>query len=538
GPPLQSFLIRGATVVDGSGGPPLRADVEVEGDRIRSVGPDLPKTAAQVIDGRGLTLSPGFIDIHSHTDGTIFKHPRSESKILQGVTTEVVGNCGIGFFPVDPRRADLLAGYVRVMDFHLPPGGFSWTDFSGFAAAVERLRPGVNVAPLAGHGALRIAEMGADDRAPSEAELAGMKSLLEKVLRQGAWGMSTGLIYPPGTFAATDELIALAKIVARFDAVYTSHIRGESGTLLAAIDEAIRIGREGGARVEISHLKAMGKDYWGMGKQLLEKLEKARAEGVDITADQYPYEATSTSLAAMLPAWAQSGGLGEILKKLAAPELQPRLRADILQAMTTRGGPDRVLIAAVGSPEGVALSGKTVARVAALWSCPPEDAVIRILLQEKAAVRAVYFSLAETDVEAIMASPHVAVGSDGEGMNAEEDAAATTHPRSYGTFPRVLGRYAREKGILSLPLAVYKMTGLPASRLRLPERGLLKPGYAADLVLFDQDKIIDTADFQNPHRYASGIVHVWVNGVQEVSDGRLIGNTGGRVLRKNNTSHS
>jgi N-acyl-D-aspartate/D-glutamate deacylase len=285
--------------------------------------------------------------------------------------------------------------------------------------------------------------------------------------------------------------------------------------------------------VEISHLKALGRDFWGQGKKVLAKLEKARREGVDIMADQYPYEATSTSLTAMVPAWAHAGGVDELLKRLAAPELRDRLRREILQAMNTRGGAERVLIASLGSSGSAGLSGKTIGQIAALWNCPPEEAVIRLLLQEKATAMAVYFSLSEKDVETIMASEQVAVGSDGQGMNADEDAAATTHPRSYGTFARVLSRYVREQGVLSLPTAVYKMTGLPAARLGLRERGLLKPGYAADLVLFDPAKIQDRADFHNPHQYPAGIVHVWVNGVQAVKDGKLTGNAPGRVLRKN-----
>jgi len=530
---MQSFLIRGAMVMDGSGRMPFRANVAIEKDRIESVGPELPQSAEQVVEADGLILAPGFIDIHSHTDGTIFKHPLSESKILQGVTTEVVGNCGIGYFPVNPQRRELLVGYVKMLDFHLPPEGVDWTDFAGYARRLEKLNMGINLAPLVAHGSLRIAVMGADERAPAVGELEEMEALLAKLLQQGAWGMSTGLIYPPGSFAQTEELIALGKVLARFDALYTSHIRGESGTLLQALDEAIRIGREGGPRVEISHLKALGKDFWGQGKEILAKLEKARREGVDIMADQYPYEATSTSLTAMVPAWAHAGGVDELLKRLAAPELRDRLRREILQAMNTRGGPERVLIAGLGSSGSAGLSGKTIGQIAALWNCPPEEAVIRLLLQEKATAMAVYFSLSEKDVETIMASEQVAVGSDGQGMNADEDAAATTHPRSYGTFVRVLGQYARELGILSLPAAVYKMTGLPAARLGLRERGLLKPGYKADLVIFDPARIRDRADFHNPHQYPAGIVHVWVNGVQAVKDGKLTGNAPGRVLRKN-----
>lgn len=531
---MYSYLIREATVVNGSGQPPFRADVAIEGERIAAIAPRIDGTAEQQIQADGLVAAPGFIDIHTHTDATIFKHPLVESKAMQGVTVEVIGNCGIGTFPVRPERKKTLADYLKMHDFDLPEGGLDWNDLAQYAQRLERLGMGINLAPLVSHGALRIAVMGAEDRDPSPAELIQMERLLAEALQQGAWGMSTGLIYPPGSFAKTEELIALAKVLAPYNALYTSHIRGESGTLMQALDEAIRIGRESGARVEVSHLKAMGRDNWGRGQEVLRKLELARRAGVDIAADQYPYEASSTSLSALVPQWAHAGGVPDLLQRLSSPRLRTRLREGIMKEMTVRGGPERIMVTNIFSDRNPSLSGKTLTQIAGSWRCPAEEAVIRLLLEEEAAVGAIFFSMSEEDVTAILASDQVSVGSDGRGQNAREDSGEATHPRSYGTFARILGHYVREKSLLPLATAVRKMTGLSARRLGFADRGLLQPGFAADLVLFDPAAIADRADFIHSHEYARGILHVWVNGRPLIQDGKFTGERPGRVLRKKN----
>jgi N-acyl-D-amino-acid deacylase len=529
---MSSFLIQGAQVIDGSKGEPFRGDIAVENGVITEVSPSIRGRGKTVIGAGGLVAAPGFIDIHSHTDLSIFKHPLAESKALQGVTTEVVGNCGIGAFPVIQEQKSVLIDYLKMHEFHLPSGGLSWNNFTQYADQLDHIGLGLNLAPFVAHGALRIAVLGAEDRAPTDKELDKMKTLLTESLEQGAWGLSTGLIYPPGSFARTEELVDLAKVLARYEALYTSHIRGEGATVMEALDEAILIGRKGGVRVEVSHLKAMGRDNWGRGKEVLLKLEKARQSGVDIAADQYPYEATSTSLTPLVPSWAHAGGVNELLKRLASPEMEERLHAEILREMNQRGGPSRIVIAEIGSAKNAGLSGKNVSQVAQLWQCAPEKAVMRLLLEEKAAVGAVYFSLSEEDVAAILSSDQVSVGSDGTGMKAEEDSGICTHPRSYGTFARILGLYAREKGILSLAKAIHKMTGLTASRLGFKNRGLIKPGFTADLVLFDPLAIQDRSTFDQPHQYAMGVVYSWVNGCPIVREGIITGNTPGRVLRK------
>ncbi len=529
---MSSLLIRGAQVVDGSMREPFRGDIAVENALITEVSPSIKGGGRRVVEANGLVAAPGFIDIHSHTDLTIFKHPLAESKALQGVTTEVIGNCGIGAFPVNDDRKGALIDYLRMHDFHLPSDGLSWNNFAQYADQLDRIGLGLNLAPLTAHGALRIVILGAEDRIPSDRELKKMKALLTESLEQGAWGLSTGLIYPPGSFAKTKELVDLAKIVAHYKAVYASHIRGEGAALMDALEEAIVIGKKSGVRVQVSHLKAMGKENWGHGKEALLKLEKARQSGVDIAADQYPYEATSTSLTALVPSWAHAGGASELLKRLASPETAERLQTEILLEMNQRGGPSRIVIGEIGSAKNVGLSGKNISQIADLWQCTPEIAVMRLLLEEKAAVGAVYFSLSDEDVDAILSSDQVSVGSDGMGMKAEDDSGKSTHPRSYGTFPRILGLYAREKGILSMAKAIHKMTGLAARQVGLKDRGLIQPGFAADLVLFDPLTIQDRSTFDHPHQYAMGMVYTWVNGCATVQEGSITGNTPGRVLRK------
>jgi N-acyl-D-amino-acid deacylase len=529
---MSSLLIRGALVIDGSNREPFRGDIAVENGTITEVAPSIKGGGKADVKADGLVAAPGFIDIHSHTDLSIFKHPLAESKALQGVTTEVIGNCGIGAFPVNDERRVALINYLRMHDFRLPSHGLSWNNFTQYADQLDRIGLGLNLAPLVAHGALRIAILGPDDRIPSHKELANMKSLLADSLEQGAWGLSTGLIYPPGSFAKTEELVALAKIVAQCGGLYASHIRGEGTTLMEALDEALLIGKKSGVRVEVSHLKAMGKDNWGRGKEALLKLEKARRVGVDIAADQYPYEATSTSLTALVPPRALAGGVDGFLKQLASPEMKERLQAEILREIDKRGGPNRIVIAEISSAKNMGLSGKNVREIADLWHCTPEIAVMRLLLEEKAAVGAIYFSLSDDDVVAILSNDQVSVGSDGTGMNVEEDSGKSTHPRSYGTFARILGVYVREKGTLSIAKAIHKMTGLIAGRVGLRNRGLIKPGFTADLVLFDPLTIQDQSTFDRPHQYATGVVYTWVTGCPVVHEGRITGNTPGKVLRK------
>ncbi|HWI40206.1 MAG TPA: D-aminoacylase [Verrucomicrobiae bacterium] len=527
---MYSHLIRGARVMDGSGAPPSTADVAVCGGLIAAVGSGRGPAETE-IDAGGLVLAPGFIDIHGHSDMTLFRHPLLESKVFQGVTTEVTGNCGLSPFPVAPVDESTLGDYLRMHDFLLPAQGFLWSDFASYADFVDSIGLAINVAPLCGHAPLRAAAMGMDDRPATPAELARMNRLLREALRQGAWGMSTGLIYPPGSYADTVELVALSRTLREVDAPYASHIRGEGEGIASALDEACAVARGSGARVQVSHLKAMGRGNRGRGGELLAKLEAARASGLRISADQYPYAASGTCLSAMIPQWAHDGGVARLLERLREPRLRERLLPEIREAIDRREGAGGIMIANCRSPENRRYSGSTLDQVAAGLGCTAEEAVIRLVLEEDAAVGAIFFSMAEEDVESILADPRVAVGSDGHGLCAEGQVEAT-HPRSYGTYPRVLGRYVRERKVLSLETAVHKMTGLPAAILGFTDRGLIREGYAADLVLFDPATVADLSTWTDPHRYSTGIVHLLVGGVAVVRDGRLTGRRPGRVLRR------
>ena len=530
---MGSIVLRGGTIIDGSGSPGYRGDVWIEGDQIRAVGEVERGLAGQEIDVAGLVVAPGFIDLHTHTDRKIFDNPQGDSKVMQGVTTDVTSNCGIGPFPACSSRFADLESYLGTLSGSLPAGGVCWTDYNGFAAAVEKVNPGINLAMLAAQGAVRIAAVGWDDRPPTQAELVQMQQLLDESLSQGAWGMSSGLVYPPGSFAKADELTALGRVLAKHETLYTSHIRGESATLMDSIEEAIELGRQSGVRVQVSHLKAIGKPFWGQGLAALRRIEIARTVGVDIWADQYPYEATATSLAALVPGWAQDGGIAALLGRLADPALRETLLAAIAKEMTIRGGPDRVKISVVKTADNQQWVGKTILDVATARAVPAEEAVRQLLIEESAKINAVYFSLGEIDLDGIMQSAIVAVGSDGQAMNPQRDRTENVHPRSYGTFPRVLGRYVREKQLISLELAVHKMSGLPATILRLPDRGFVKAGLQADLTIFDPNTVIDRADFTNPHQYPEGIPYVFVNGTLAVKESRLTGAGKGEVLRKN-----
>jgi len=504
-------------------------DVAVNHDRIAAVEHEISGDAELTIDACGLAISPGFIDLHSHSDRTIFEAPTADSKILQGVTTDVVGNCGLSPFPVAAEHRAELADYLSLLEEGADTA-IDWVDCAGFAAAVQGVHPAINIAPLVGHGTLRIAVMGTADRQPTSKEMSMMEELLAANLHQGAWGMSSGLIYSPGSFASTEELVALARVLQRQGAIYASHVRGESATLLSAIEEAIAISHASGARTEVSHLKAVGRTFWGQGILALARLEAARSEGVDIWCDQYPYQATATGLSALIPDWVQAGGREKLLPRLALPELHGRLLSDIATAIALRGEADHIKIASTGSQRHRNLCGRTLEDAALRLELSPAEAVLKLLIDEQGVVGAVYFSLGETDLESILRNPDVAVASDGYGFNAELHHSAVPHPRSYGTFPRVLGLYVREKKLLTLETAIRKMTSLPAQILGLEGRGGIKPGFFADLTLFDPLTVRDTATFETPQQYPQGIIHVVVNGQVAVDNARLTANRGGRVL--------
>lgn len=478
-------------MVDGRGCAGSRADVGIAGARIVSVG-KLGGGARRTIDASGLVVAPGFIDVHAHDDLAVVQSPRLEFKVMQGVTTDVVGNCGMGVAPVSPA-------YRRYYDTFLASvlgegADFGWTTTAEYYQAVESTGPSLNVACLVPHGLLRLAVMGMEPRPPSDSELAQMKDLLEEALAAGGIGLSSGLIYPPGIFATTAELTELCRVVASHGGLYASHIRDEGERLLEAVGEAIRIGEEAGVAVEISHHKAAERANWGKVAESLRLIEEARARGLDVTVDVYPYTAGSTMLGVLV---------ASALRDEADPE-------DILIASASR------------HPE---LEGKTLEEVGRLKGMPPLEAA-RSLLQEDPSVVAIVFSMAEEDVRRVMRHPAAMFGSDGL-----PSTGGKPHPRLYGTFARVLETYVRQEKVLTLEEAIHKMTALPAAKHRLAGRGEIALGYYADLTIFSPASVADVATYQEPRRHPAGIRYVIVNGEVVVDDGRHTGKAAGSILR-------
>ena len=527
------WLIRGGTVVDGTGGPGRQADVGLRGDRVVAVAPALPGDAARVVEAAGCMVAPGFIDMHAHSDFALLAHPSAEAKVRQGVTTEVTGMCGFSPAPAPPG-----GGLLREWAAFLSPElDWGWTSFGSWLDRLRQAGLTANVVPFVGHGSLRIAAMGLEQRPPTADEARRLGALLGEALDAGAFGLSTGLIYAPSVYAATDELIALARVVGgRSGRLYSSHIRGEGPTLEAALAEAIRIGDEGGVPVQISHLKACLKANWPKMGEALRTIETARARGVDVTADMYPYTAGSTTLATLLPVWVQEGGMAALLGRLADG---PTRRRILDTGRTPEGeweGPNGpiawpdVMIAECPRVPGV--EGRTMAEIAADRRVPAEDALIDLLLEAEGQVSMIHFLMLDANVARGLQFPHVTIGSDNLGLCAgpEEAHAGKPHPRQHGCFPKVLGTYVRERGVLSWEAAVHKMTGQSAARLGLADRGVLRPGAAGDVVVFDPRTVADLATYQAPHRYPAGIDWVWVNGGAVLEAGRFSPRPTGRVL--------
>ncbi|HXH27628.1 MAG TPA: D-aminoacylase, partial [Candidatus Polarisedimenticolia bacterium] len=503
------------------------------GDRIAAVGHLGDATAKRAIDARGLVIAPGFIDMMGQSEYTVLVDPRVPSKITQGITTELTGE-GASVAPQTPFTVKDLMPELGDL-----PVQVDWTDFDGYFAHLMRKGTAVNFAHLVGAAQVRQAVLRSDNRPPSAAELQAMKDLVARAMRQGAFGLSTALIYPPGSFATTDELIALARVAARFGGFYASHIRNEGDDLLPAIDEAVRIGREAGLPVEIWHLKAAGQQNWGRMKEAVAAIEAARASGVDVTADIYPYTASMTGLAASLPPDASEGGNEALVARLKDPAERARLRKEIEgpsqgweNLFHNIGRADRILIAGVHQPANKKYQGKRLSEVAAMRGVDPIDAMFDLLAEENGAVDAVYFEMSEEDVRRALQVPWIAFNCDASGVSPEGVLGSTmTHPRAYGSFPRVLGHYVRDEKLLTLEDAVRRMTSLPAQRLGLRDRGLVRPGMFADLAVFDPKTVNDRATYEQPHQYSEGMRYVLVNGVPVVDKGRITGRLPGRVLR-------
>ncbi|HTV87402.1 MAG TPA: D-aminoacylase [Stellaceae bacterium] len=525
------ILIRGGTLFDGSGTPGERADIAVTGGRVAAIGPALAGAAARTIDAGGLAVAPGFIDIKTHSDFVLPINPKAESKLRQGVTTEIIGHCGFSVAPCLPGKAQILADYLS--------GGAPWLPFRdvSFPDYLATFPPvAVNAGMLVGHNTLRLMVMGLEDRAPTAAELEQMQALLDDGLSAGALGLSTGLFTPPGSFAAADEIMALCAVVARHRALYFTHIRDEANRVLEAVEEAVAIARAYPIHVEIVHLKCSGIDNWGKAGDILRRIAQARAAGCDIDCDAYPYTAGANPLKNLLPPWVQIGGNAAMLARLAEPATRARIEAEIADHGLNNWGrlPSWEAVQVSVSPREPHHDGRTVEALAKERGVAPIDAVCDLLIADNGATRVLITSIAEGDIRTIVAAPEPFVGSDG---NCVADYGITgqgmPHPRFYGTFPRIIGHYVRDEGLLPLETAIYKMTGGPARALRLRDRGLLREGWCADVTMFDPQDFRDRATYARPHQYPSGRrTTVLVNGVVVVDGATHTGALPGQVLRR------
>ena len=523
------LLIRGGHIVDGTGSPWYRGDVAVRGDRIVGVGLLAGARARDTIDASGLIVAPGFIDMLGHSEYPLLADPRAISKITQGVTTEITGEV-TSVVPVNENTLRELGAETR--------SRVTWTDLDGYFAALERARPAINLGTFVTVGSVRRYVIGDADRPATPAEVEQMKGLVAGAMQQGAMGLSSGLIYAPASYASTGEVTELARVAARYGGGYASHIRSEGERLVEAINEAIAIGEGAGTWVQIHHLKASGRANWGKMRPAVAAIEAARARGLDVTADQYPYIASGTGLDATIPNWAHAGGTDSLLARLANPTTRARLRAELTSGGTdwrigtSAGGPGGVMIASVGADSLRRYQGMRLNQVAEARGQEVVDALFDVLLADRARTAAIYFSMSEDDLELAMKQPWVSVGMDAGARAADSTVTSRPHPRAYGTFPRILCRYVRERQVITLEDAVRKFTALPASRVGLADRGVVKAGMYADLTLFDPATVCDRATFENPVQTSVGIRHVIVNGTAVLRNGTPTGARAGRGLRR------
>jgi len=526
---VLDLVLKNGRIVDGTGNPWFFGGIGIKGDAIVEVG-RVNQEGLETIDVRGQVVSPGFIDGHCHSDLMVLDNPRSEIKLQQGVTTEVLGNCGMTPAPFAPQNLELLRSYVEPV---LGRTGreWSWETVEQYVGSLRAVMPSENVATYVGHGTLRIAVMGFENRPASSGELGRMKDLLEESLQAGAIGLSLGLMYAPGSYTSGEELAELCSVLPRYDGLLATHIRGEGNSLIPSIAEVIWIAERCGCPLQISHLKAAGTSNWGSVAEAMELVEDARSRGLDVTCDVYPYTAGSTSLTTLLPPWALEGGISRTLERLKDPASRERIKEELgdehdgwdnLMAST---GWESVYISSLSKGREAELEGKNIGEISELKALDPADCTMDLLLEQDGKVSMVLFHMAETDVEQVLSWERSLIASD-----SLHDQARKPHPRLYGTFPHVLAKYVRERKLLTLEEAIRKMTSFPARRFGLGKRGLIAPGYAADLVVFDPDGISDKATYEDPKRFPEGISHVMVNGTQAIASGVHQGARSGRAL--------
>jgi N-acyl-D-amino-acid deacylase len=527
------LVIRNGRIVDGTGTPWYAADVGVRTGRIAAIGALWDAPAKRIIDARGMVVAPGFIDMLGQSESSILVNPHLPSKIFQGITTEITGEGGSAA-PLNPtiRTAD-KTGYDH---YGIKP---DWTTFRQYFERLEKQGIGINLASYVGATQVRRMVLGDVDRAPTPAELERMKALVREAMHDGAVGLSTSLQYAPAPYATTEELIALASEAAKLGGIYATHMRSEGDAIVGALDEAFRIGREARIPVEIWHLKAAGKPNWGRMPEIIRHIEDARASGIDVTANTYAYTAWFNSFSAFIPPWAHDGGDLKLIERLKDPAMRQRIRKDMLtpskdwdNEWQEIAGPEAILVSVVHNSELRALQGKTIADIAKMWGEDPIDTIFDLLIKDTAFTMVAVFGMSESDVALALQQPWVSIDNDSQGTSPDGLLGREhPHPRAYGTFPRILRKYVREEHKLTLEDAIRKFSALPAARMRLTDRGVVKQGMWADLVVFDPDKIHDRATFEDPNRLSEGMQYVMVNGVAVIDGGKQTDALPGKVLR-------
>jgi len=526
---LFDVIVNNGYLVDGTGNPWYKTDIGVKRGKVWEIGDLSSEDANRIVDAWGLVVCPGFIDIHSHSEYSLLVNPKAESKIRQGVTTEVNGNCGDSPAPIEGIAAEEAEEYKLDID---------WSTLGEYLDRLERQGIALNVAQLVGHGTIRTAVMGHANRKPTSKELDRMKGLVAQAMEDGAFGMSTGLYYLPGGFADTEEVIELCRVVARYGGIYTSHIRGEGDPLIEAVAEAIQIGERANIPVQISHHKACGIENWGKVKKTLRMMEEARSKGVDVTCDVYPYEACGADLVSMVPNWAHEGGVDKLRERLKDPKNRERIKKEMLEGLpgwescVKQSGWGRIMV--IGWKEHTEFEGKTIAEIADVKGVDPFDLTFDLIVK-KESPELVDMAMNEKDVCDVVKHPLSMIGSDGWALAPYGVLGKSkTHPRSYGTHPRILGKYVREEKILPLEEAIRKMTSLPAQKLGLRDRGMIREGVWADVVIFDPKRVVDEGTYEDAHRYPKGVEYVLVNGEVVVEKGEHTGALPGKVLRISN----
>lgn len=534
---MYDLIIKNIKIYDGSGGEPFIADVGIKGDKIVKIGSIVDGIASpliksearndKLINGEGLCLSPGFVDIHSHSDYYLLIDPLAQSKVRQGVTTEVGGNCGYSASPILGSTLDeRKKSYKEQFGLEL-----NWTKLNGYSKKIEEKGISLNYCQLIGHNTVRASAMGVVDREPSPDEMKKMERIIEEAMDDGAVGMSVGFAYTPSCFAKKEEVANLCKIVAKRGGIFTTHIRSEGRTLIESIEEVIDIARVSGVRLQISHLKTFGEENWGKLDEVFKIIESAINEGIDITCDRYPYTAANTGLQAVLPDWVFDGGKEKAIERLKDYKTRDKIKTELLKKYPSNSYWDSVMISQVVTDKNKKVEGKSVREGADIFKKNTIDFLFDILIEEGLEVDAIYFSMSEDNMKRILKKDYVMIGSDSGARSTDGLLGlGLPHPRTFGTFPRVLGKYCRDEKLFDLPTAIYKMTSYPCKRIGIKDRGLIKEGYFADLVIFNPDTISDTATYESPKNYPKGIEYVIINGKITVNKGNHTGAKAGRIL--------